>query len=367
MNPPNSHILPIGRWIYTAETPNSKGFWFFVGEEVQNSPTTPEDNPKLMTPNSLLRIEPPQINKTLGEISTERLIEELMKRSPDIQRQLILESMNPTEKYNNNHQGLADLETHSVGDAHLQPGSASMAESITTTTSKDQTINSTIIPTPDETDYKITRSSPTIQAPLMPSINTINKDMEETHQTPHQKPYTLEDIDKAVTEKTRKITTPPHAHMKVKGLNEPEIYKPSIEINPPTKDPEACYKRRKGITAEYNPEKPDMERPCRIKCEKCRRSFGNKGSYSRHYRSHHTDNEYRCGECGASFNRRDSLKHHQDQKHSKKNLQDDLHPVPKLNFIIKPKCTLNDLNLPGNISPNLLAKLKNTVSEYSSR
>jgi hypothetical protein len=262
---------------------------------------------------------------------------------------------------------MADQDTHSVGDTPLQTGSVSMAESITPITSKDQTTISTISPTPNEIDHKKTKSSPIVQAPLMPSINTIIKDMEETHQTQHQNPYTLEDIDKAVTEKTRKIRTPPHAYFKVKGLNEPEIYKPTIEINPPIIDPETCHKRRKGTTAEYNPEKPDMERPCRIKCDKCRRSFGNKGSYSRHYRSHHTDNEYRCGECGASFNRRDSLRHHQDQKHPKKNLQDDLHPVPKLNFTIKPKCTLNDLNLPGNISPNLLAKLKNTVSEYSSR
>jgi hypothetical protein len=103
MSLPHSHILPIGKWIYTAETPNSKGFWFFVGEKVHNSPTTPEDNPRLMTPNSLLRIESSQNNNiTLGDISTETLIEELMKRSPNIQRQLILESMNPTEKCDNN-------------------------------------------------------------------------------------------------------------------------------------------------------------------------------------------------------------------------------------------------------------------------
>jgi hypothetical protein len=94
-------LLPIGRWIYTTETPNSKGIWFFIGEEVQS--------PTIIKPNDLLHIgttEPTCMTHTahtpspvcLNNCSTESLIDELMKKDPEIQKRLILSSMNSPEQ-----------------------------------------------------------------------------------------------------------------------------------------------------------------------------------------------------------------------------------------------------------------------------
>jgi hypothetical protein len=348
-----THILPIGRWIYTTESPNSTGFWFFVGEQVnqQHSPTETTPQVSLIRPNSLLKIHDSNtIQPGLENVSTEILINELMKRSPDIQRRLILDSMNPTGSQPVLHESSLTTEDNMTNTPTVSPESEPKVKDI---------VNDPEIPTVKlsvsnhHTNTLISQPSATEKVPIL--------------MKPEEPMYTLEEIDDAVTSKTRDHPDIPTTINKkqFKGLNEPKKYNPTIEIKPPATDPETPKKKQKTIIAEYNPEKPDITPHDRIKCKDCRRSFGNQGSYSRHYRSHHMDKEFQCGECGSTFRRKDSLQHHCQTKHHKITPKEDLKPIPKISFNIRPKYSVKDLDLPDTISPKLLSKLKNTIREHS--
>jgi hypothetical protein len=223
-----NELLPVGRWIYTTTSNNSQGTWFFIGEKVQHPETS--DSDQLITPNATLEIQgtpPPCTTKPLQDISTEDLVTELMKRSPSLQKQIILDSMNNSENE--------------------------------------------VLSTQEDVRPKMESETPNKQ---IVNIESEQSDVNNTtfDNTPN---YTFEEIAEEVN---KNLGIPPP-----KGLNEPSIYEPTILITPPLNDPEKPrVKRRKHKIEEYNPIDPliNCNKP-EFKCDECRRTFGNKGSYTR--------------------------------------------------------------------------------------
>jgi hypothetical protein len=317
--------LPTGRWIYCTDNPNSKGNWFFIGE-----PVTIPHNPVATANNTIMANQCTQTDpdNQLSSHSTETLIEELMRRSPEEQKKLILQS---------------------IGD----------------TSNK----------VPSESRSTIT--SPPATSPRPP--------LETTDEDPHS--YTLESISQQVAEKLKQQESTPsrstlsnNSITSVKGLNEPNIYLPSIQIPPPQQDPERIKSKKRQHVPEYDPSHPKMDKRYTtlrngpektFVCKDCHRTFGNKGSFTRHYRATHTTDHYECLECGLSTTRKDSLRIHYSNKHPEINFDED--PLirkhqelasKKPKFNIKPKHTLKDLKMKGNISPTLLTKLQATIDQH---
>jgi hypothetical protein len=284
----------------------------------------------------------------LENISTETLIDELMRRSPDIQRKLILDSINQTGPPPTSSEPVQTTEDTMINSSTVNPES-----------DKQDNVSEIKTPAIESSHHNQQTTSMTYQPNVTEKPVSVMK--------PDAPIYTFEDIDVAVSSKTMNyLDTPKTVNKKhFNGLNEPRKYKPTIEIEPPIMDPEVPKKKNRTEVTEYNPEKPAITTRDRIKCKECRRSFGNQGSYSRHYRSHHMDKEFQCGECGSTFRRKDSLQHHYQTKHRTTTPQEDLKPIPKISFNIKPKYSIKDLDLPGTISPKLLSKLKNTIKEHS--
>jgi hypothetical protein len=314
--------LPTGRWIYCTDNPDSKGNWFFIGEPV----TIPHNPvaPSIMA-NQCTQTDP---DTPLSLHPTETLIEELMRRSPDEQKKLILQSIGDTSN---------KVPTESRG----------------TTTGPPAT-------------------------PPRPAPNIADED-------PHS--YTLESISQQVAEKlkqqestTSRSTLSNISTIPAKGLNEPNTYVPTVEIPPPQQDPERTNPKKRHHVPKYDPSHPKMDRRYTtlkngqdksFVCKDCHRTFGNKGSFTRHHRATHTTDHYECLECGMFTTRKDSLRIHYSNKHPEINFDED--PLirkhqelasKKPKFNIKPMHTLKDLKMKGNISPKLLSKLQATIDQH---
>jgi hypothetical protein len=320
-NPPIA--LPLGRWIYSTDSPNSTGKWFFVGEQVHTPTTPPSTHTRLQQQDMSTQTEISPLSNT----STDDLITELMKRSPDEQKRLIMQSLDipqPAITSNNSTQTTPE---------------AANSQAATTTDTEQSTENTT--------DY---------------TLDSINRDVEE--------------MTSMISQESRSWV----------GLNEPKLYKPIITITPPHHDPElspTTPKKQKPNTESYDPSNPSMTPKDKhytimknglvtsIVCNECRRTFGNRGSFSRHYSSHHTDIHYECLECGLITLRRDSLKKHYADKHPETQFKEGSYlkrsntTNKPVKFNIKPKHTVKELNLNGNISPNLMAKLQQAIKEHN--
>jgi hypothetical protein len=199
-----------------------------------------------------------------------------------------------------------------------------------------------------------------------------------------------ETINNTPTTKTapsRKSTTPIIRPSEL-GLNVPRYHSPAILISPTNNDPEKSRKRKR-TTQEYDPNKPDMttvERKWRhtnnneIECTKCFRTFGNKGSFTRHFSSMHTHQEYTCHECGIKLSLKDSFVSHYKLRHPGHKVPDMVEmsehteestKTSMVKFRVKPKKMdetelRRNLNMDANmqLDANLLKALRKTISDY---
>jgi hypothetical protein len=79
--------------------------------------------------------------------------------------------------------------------------------------------------------------------------------------------YTFESISKEVDVQYQPEKTDPKT--KHKGLNEPQIYQPTITINTPDQDPEKKNKRQHPKVPEYDPTDPQTSKEI-YNCKNCR-------------------------------------------------------------------------------------------------
>jgi RNase P subunit RPR2 len=328
---PISTQLPTGRWIYSTNSTNSTGHWFFIGEPVN----TPVNNRNQQPQGNLTTSTQTENQNLLQNITTEELIDELMNRSPVEQKKLILESL-----------GVCLSET-TINKTESQKA--------TTTTHSKTNIK----------DLPTEKFTPDTEEPPSP---------DEDSNPPEE--YTLESISQAVDKKLRTYSpiipaTPP------KGINEPINYLPTIQIDPPQHDPERKKSKSKNKIPKYDPTHPRMDKRYSVAestegktyiCNTCYRTFANKGSFTRHHSSCHAETVYECQECGLNTTRKDSMKHHYMRKHPNtpyhEETQIPITPPKNPKFNVRRKHTVKELNLPGDISPTLLNKLQRTIKQH---
>jgi hypothetical protein len=300
--------LPIGRWIYSTDKSNSTGHWFFVGDKVKPTETSPTTTSTINKPINHMTTQT-DINY-IDQISTEDLVAELKKRSPEEVNRLISTSIQTSS-----------LPSSLPDDVTIQSEPSS------------------------EIDY---------------DLESITKDVEQI----------IKENDSRLNSATPTLN--------LKRMSEPQIYQPTIMIDTPQENPESRHKKKKtNHTPRYDPMNPGIKKKYTILttdnkeksfiCNVCRRSFGNKGSFTRHYTSTHGESNYECMECGIQTTRKDSLKNHYELKHPEVNYKESTpynKPPSTIRTVVKPKKTLNDLNLKGNISPSLLKKLQETINVH---